>query len=131
MATTAAPVERKAQNRLYIGGDWVDAADGRTFQTLHPATGEVIAEVAEAGPREIDAAVQAARTALAGPWSRMTAAERGNLLWKIADAIEARGAELARLETLDNGKPIREAQIDIREVVDCFRYYAGWATKLH
>lgn len=131
MATTAVPVGRKAPNRLYIGGEWVAAADGKTFETLNPATGDVIAEVAEAGPREIDAAVQAARSALSGPWAGMSAAERGRLIWRIADAIEARADDLARLESLDNGKPIREAQIDIREAIDCFRYYAGWATKVH
>ncbi|HEX7119435.1 MAG TPA: aldehyde dehydrogenase family protein [Longimicrobiales bacterium] len=130
MATTAVPVERAAPNRLYIGGDWVDAADGRTFETRNPASGEVITGIAEAGEREIDAAVSAARSALAGPWSAMTASDRGALIWKLADAIEARADALARLETLDNGKPIRESMIDLREVVDCFRYYAGWATKL-
>ncbi len=130
MATTAAQVERKAPNQLYIGGEWVDAAAGGMFETLNPATGEPITRVPEAGEEDIDAAVRAARAALSGPWSRMTAADRGALLWRLADAIEGRAGELARLETLDNGKPIRESMIDLREVVDCFRYYAGWATKL-
>ncbi|HEX7050111.1 MAG TPA: aldehyde dehydrogenase family protein [Longimicrobiales bacterium] len=131
MATTAIPVERRAPNRLFINGEWVEAADGRRFATYNPATGEVLTEVAEAGPDDVAAAVMAARAAAHGPWRQLDAADRGALLWKLADAIEANAEELTRLESLDNGKPVREAQIDIRMVVDTFRYYAGWATKLH
>lgn len=130
MATTTVPVERLAPARLFIGGEWKDAASGERFASLNPATGEVIAEVGRAGAADVDAAVAAAREALAGPWRSMDAAERGRLLWKLSDAIEARAGELARLESLDNGKPVREARIDIQMVVDTFRYYAGWATKL-
>jgi aldehyde dehydrogenase (NAD+) len=124
------PVQRKGQDRLFINGAWVDAESGRRFETHHPATGQALAEVAEAGEADIDRAVTAARAALDGPWSKMDAADRGALLWQLSDAIQAHAPELAKLEALDTGKPLREAQIDIREVVDSFRYYAGWTTKL-
>jgi acyl-CoA reductase-like NAD-dependent aldehyde dehydrogenase len=130
MATASIPVTRAAQDRLFIAGEWVDAQSGATFETRNPATGEVITSVAEADAADIDAAVAAARAALDGPWRRMDAADRGAILWKISDLIAARANELARLESLDNGKPLREAQIDLRATVDAFRYYAGWATKL-
>lgn len=130
MVTAQIPVERRAPGRHFIDGEWVDSADGSVLETRNPATGDVLAEVAAGGEAEIEAAVVAARRALEGPWRTLDAADRGALIWKIADAIEARAGELARLESLDNGKPIREAQIDIRMVVDTFRYYAGWATKL-
>lgn len=130
MVTAQSPVERRAPGRLFINGEWVDAASGASFVTRNPATGEVLAEVAEASGADVEDAVAAARRAFEGPWRTLDAAERGALLWKIADAIEARANELARLESLDNGKPVREAQIDIRMVVDTFRYFAGWATKL-
>ena len=131
MATAEIAVERRAPNRLHIGGDWVDAASGRTFTTYNPVTGEPLAEVAEAGAEDIAAAVEAARKAFeSDAWARMDAADRGALLWRIADAIEARGQDLMRLEVLDNGKPIREVQFDLRETIDAFRYYAGLATKI-
>ncbi|MGH7507770.1 MAG: aldehyde dehydrogenase family protein [Longimicrobiales bacterium] len=132
MATTAIPAERRAPDRLFIGGAWVDAAAGGTLTVLNPATGETIAEVAEAGESDVAAAVAAARAAFDAPaWRRMDAADRGTLLWRIADALEARTDALIRLEVLDNGKPIREAKIDLREAIDAFRYFAGWPTKLH
>jgi aldehyde dehydrogenase (NAD+) len=120
------------QGRLYINGEWQDAASGRTFTSYNPATGEPLAEVAEAGPDDIDRAVAAARQAFEdSEWSRLSARDRGRLLYRIADGIEARADELARLETLDNGKPLREARmIDIKGAIDCFRYYAGWADKV-
>src|SRR5690606_35120031 len=131
MAITEIMLDRQAPGRLFVGGEWVDPVEGRTFETRFPATGEVLAEVAEAGPADVDAAVTAARQAFeSGPWPRMDAADRGALLWKLADAIEARSEALVRLEVLDNGKPYREAKIDIQQTVDAFRYYAGWATKL-
>ena len=133
MATTIA-AERQAPGQLFIGGQWVDAQSGATFETVHPATGEPIARVAEAGEADVDAAVRAARRAFAETgarsWGGLDAADRGTLLWRIADMLERRQDELARLEVLDNGKPLREARIDIREAVDAFRYYAGWCTKL-
>lgn len=131
MATAELGVERRAPDRLFIGGEWVDAAERRTFTTYNPATGAAIADVAEAGPTDVDAAVTAARRAFEDPaWRRMDAADRGTLLWRIADAIEARADELLRLEVIDNGKPIREAKFDLRQAIDAFRYYAGWTTKL-
>ena len=129
MATTTA-TERRAPDRLYINGEWVHAASGERFETVNPGTGEVLAEVAEAGSSDVDAAVEAARAALAGPWGTMDAADRAALLWKMSDAIEARREELGRLEVLDNGKPLREVPFDLQGSIDAFRYYAGWATKL-
>ena len=118
--------------KMLIGGEWVDAASGKTFPTLNPATGEVLTHVPHGESEDIDRAVRAARQALEeGPWSRMTPSARGWLLYKLADLIEANAEHLAQLETLDNGKPIRESlNIDIPAVVEQFRYYAGWATKI-
>jgi aldehyde dehydrogenase (NAD+) len=124
-------VERAAPDRLFIGGEWVDAGDGATFTTRNPATGEPITDVAEAGAADVDRAVGAAREAFeADKWSALDAPTRAQLIWRLGDAIDARRDVLARLESLDNGKPLREAQIDIRMTADIFRYYAGWVTKL-
>ncbi len=124
-----------APGKLLIGGEWRDGAAGRTFETINPATGEVLTEVAEASTADVDAAVVAARKAFddsAGSWRKMSASERGRLLWRIADAVERNIDELSELETLDNGKPIFESrQVDMPMVVDVLRYYAGWATKIH
>lgn len=131
MATTQIGVERRAQDRLWIGGEWGAAAGGATFATYNPSTGAELTQVAAGEAADIDRAVAAARQAFEDPsWSRMDAADRGEILWRMADLIAARADELARLETLDNGKPLREAQIDIATAVDALRYYAGWATKL-
>jgi aldehyde dehydrogenase (NAD+) len=118
--------------RLFIGGEWQDAADGGTFATHNPATGEVLAEVAEAAEADVGRAVEAARAAFeASKWSTMSARARGRILYRIADALEGRADQIARLETLDNGKPMREARMfDIQGSIDCFRYYAGWADKI-
>ncbi|MCZ8520713.1 MULTISPECIES: aldehyde dehydrogenase family protein [Paenibacillus] len=118
--------------RLFIGGQFVEAVSGRTFDTPNPATGEVLATVSEGDEADIDAAVRAARTAFdEGPWSRLSAAERGRLMYKLADLIEENKEELARLETLDNGKPIRETRgADLPLAIEHLRYYAGWTTKL-
>jgi acyl-CoA reductase-like NAD-dependent aldehyde dehydrogenase len=118
--------------KLIIDGQAVDAQSGRTFQTINPATEEPICAVAEAGPEDVDRAVQAARKAFeSGPWPSMRPAERQRLLWKLGDLILEHADELARLETLDNGKPIFESrQIDVPMVANCFHYFAGWATKL-
>ncbi len=124
-------IDRRAPNRLFINNEWLDAVGNATFATHHPATGELIAEVAAGDAADIDKAVQAARTGFNNPkWRYMDAAERGLLLWRISDALEARQADLVRIEVVDNGKPLREAQIDLREAIDAFRYYAGWTTKL-
>jgi phenylacetaldehyde dehydrogenase len=117
---------------MLIGGRWVDAASGKTFPTFNPATGEVLAQVAEGDRPDIDAAVKAARKAFeSGPWPRMSTSKRGHLIWKLADLIEANLEELALLESLDNGKPLAIARAaDVPLTVDLFRYMAGWATKL-
>ena len=129
--TEAVLPQRLAEDRLFIGGEWTDATQGGRFETQFPATGEVLASVAEAGAADVDRAVAAARTAFEdAKWRRMDAADRGALLWRMADIMEQRADVLTRLEVLDNGKPIREAKIDIRQSIDALRYYAGWATKL-
>jgi aldehyde dehydrogenase (NAD+) len=130
MAVTLA-ADRAAQDRLFIAGEWSDAADGGRFETVYPATGERLAEVAQADAADVDRAVAAARSAFREKtWRRMDGADRGALLWRISDLMQQRAELLTRLEVLDNGKPIREAQIDIRQAIDAFRYYAGWASKL-
>jgi len=118
--------------RLYIGGEWQDAASGRTFDTVNPATGETLTQVAEGAAEDVDRAVKAARAAFeGGKWPAMSARERGRILYRMAELIDQRLDALARLETLDNGKPFREARaIDIKDAAECFRYYAGWADKI-
>jgi len=119
--------------RLMIAGQWVDGA--RKFDTVNPATGEVLTQIAEASREDVDRAVQAARRAFddrSGPWRKMSASERGKLIWRLADLVEKSIEELAELETLDNGKPIFESRyVDMPMVIDVLRYYAGWATKIH
>jgi len=129
---TAAQVQVKS-GKLFIGGKWVEAASGKTFPTVNPATGETITTIAEGDERDADAAVQAARKAFeSGPWAEMSASDRGKLLWKVGDLIDKYNEELGTLETLDNGKPIFESrQVDMPMVAEVFRYYAGWATKIH
>src|SRR6202140_4049213 len=118
--------------KIFIDGKWVNAASGKTFPTYNPATGEVLAQVAEGDRQDIDAAVQGARRAFdSGPWSRMTASDRGKLVWKLADLLEQHLEKFTTLETLDNGKPLSVARAaDVPLAVDMFRYMAGWATKL-
>jgi aldehyde dehydrogenase (NAD+) len=117
--------------QLFIDGKWVDAESGKTFETPNPATGETLAEVAEADRADVDKAVSAARRAFEGKWGRASARERGRLLYKLAQLIESRAQELAELETADNGKPIKESlYIDIPSVAENFEYFAGWATKI-
>ncbi len=122
----------KQPKQLLIDGKWVPAASGKTFETVNPANGQVLAKIAEGGKEDIDRAVKAARKAFEhGPWRKMSPAQRGRLLYKLADAIEQRADEFAQLETLDNGKPIKESRyVDVPQVVETFRYYAGWCTKL-
>jgi acyl-CoA reductase-like NAD-dependent aldehyde dehydrogenase len=130
MTTELRPTLRPA--RLFIDGTWTDATSGATFTTVNPATEEPITEVADAGAADIDRAVQAARRAFdSGPWGRMPASERGRILWRIGDRIEAEVAELARLETIDQGKTITDStRVDVPMAADCFRYFAGWAGKI-
>ncbi|WAA08799.1 aldehyde dehydrogenase family protein [Fervidibacillus albus] len=118
--------------KLYINGEFVESVSGKTFDSFNPATGEVLAKVYEAGPEDIDKAVKAARKAFdEGPWSKMSAADRSRLMYKLADLMEEHKDELAQLETLDNGKPIRETtNADIPLSVEHMRYYAGWSTKI-
>jgi phenylacetaldehyde dehydrogenase len=118
--------------QLFINGQWVDAASGKTFETPNPATGETLARVAEGDAEDINRAVRAARAAFDdGPWSRMTPSERGRIVWKIGDLILEHVDELAQLESLDNGKPYLVAQAaDVPLAADLFHYMAGWATKI-
>jgi aldehyde dehydrogenase (NAD+) len=119
--------------RLLIDGQWIEGS--KKFDTINPATGEVLTEIVEASVEDVDRAVQAARRAFedrSGPWRKMSASERGRLIWKLADLVEKNIDELAELETLDNGKPIFESRyVDMPMVIDVLRYYAGWATKIH
>ena len=128
------PKPPKVKDRpLFIGGKWVDSVSGKTFPTVNPATGETICHVAEGDKADIDLAVKAARKAFeSGPWPKMSAAERGRLLSRLADLIEENREDLAALETLDNGKPYRDSfNADLPLTIKCYRYYAGWADKIH
>ena len=118
--------------KMFINNQFVPAASGKTFPTYNPATGEVMAQVAEGEREDIDRAVKAARKAFENPaWSDMPASQRGRLIWKLADLIEGRLEEFAQLESLDNGKPLAIARVaDVPLTVDLFRYMAGWATKI-
>src|SRR5262245_42475690 len=117
--------------KLFINNEFVDPVQGKTFDTFNPATGEVIAKVAEAGPADVDRAVKAARAALeSGPWAKMDAVERARLLFKLADLIEKNAEELALLESFNCGKTIRDSRGDMGGVVATLRYYAGWADKI-
>ncbi|HEX6325174.1 MAG TPA: aldehyde dehydrogenase family protein [Jiangellaceae bacterium] len=116
---------------LFIDGRFVDPIDGTPFKTVNPASEEVLAEVTAAGPADVDAAVRAARRAYERVWSKMPGRDRGKLLFRIARIIQERSRELAVLESIDNGKPIRESRdVDIPLVAAHFFYYAGWADKL-
>jgi len=117
--------------KMLIGGEWREATGGKTLDVVNPATEDVIATVPSAGKADVDAAVAAARAALDGPWGRMSARERGRLVWKLGERLMERVEEVARLETLHNGKPIFESRhIEIPAAAECFQYYAGWADKI-
>src|SRR6202007_2576957 len=118
--------------KMLINGKWVEAASGKTFATYNPATGEVLANIAEGDKEDIDRAVKAAPAAFeSGPWSRISTAERGKMMWKLADLIDQHREEFAQLESLDNGKPLKIARVaDVPLAVDLFRYMAGWAPKI-
>lgn len=140
MATTMSGIQLESSvtsfvaktRKMLINGKWSDAASGKTFDTFNPATGEVLARVAEGDREDIDRAVKAARAAFdSGPWSRLTSSERGRMIWKLADLLEKHTEEFAQLESLDNGKPLTVARAaDVPLAVDLFRYMAGWATKI-
>ena len=130
LESVSAFLERDRQ--ILINGDWVPAASGATFAVENPARETTLALAAHGAAEDVDRAVAAARRAFDdGPWRRINPSERGKLLWKLADAIEARSEEFAQLESLDNGKPLTVARAaDVALTVDHFRYYAGWATKI-
>jgi len=129
----AASKTRISPGRLLIDGQWVEGT--KHFDTINPATGEVLTQIVEASPEDVDRAVKAARRAFDdrnGAWRKMSAGQRGQLLWRLADLVEKNLDEFAELETLDNGKPIFESRyVDMPMVVSVLRYYAGWATKIH
>jgi len=116
---------------LFIGGDFVKPESGKYFETINPATEQRLSRVALANDADVDKAVKAARKAYNGPWSRMKPAERGKYIYRIARIIQERAREFAAIESLDGGKPIREARdVDIPLAAAHFFYYAGWADKL-
>jgi phenylacetaldehyde dehydrogenase len=137
-ATQAVPLDSNVasyvakRRQMLINGKWVDAASGKTFPTYNPATGEVLANVAEGDKEDIDRAVAAARHAFdKGPWRKLSPSERGGLVWKLADLLEKHAEEFAQLECLDQGKPLFLARVaDVPVSIDQLRYYAGWATKI-
>lgn len=118
--------------KMFIGGNFVESVSGKTFETYNPANGEVLAHVSEAQIEDIDKAVLSAKKAFDdGPWSKMSAAERGKLMYKLAELIEQNKQELAEIDSLDNGKPLREVlENDIPNAIGQFQYFAGWTTKI-
>ena len=119
------------QTRLLIDNKWVDPVEGGDFETYNPATGEVIARVAAGTAADVDKAVKAARRAVeSGPWNTMDAADRGKLLYDLADLVERNSEELAALESFNCGKTITDSKGDMEGVVNTLRYYAGWADKI-
>lgn len=127
--TVKAPVVK--DQPLFIAGKFVDGSTNKTFPAINPATGETLCQVHEASVQDVDKAVKAARKALeSGPWSRMDAADRGKLLFKLADLIEKQAEELAVLEAHNSGKTITDARGDLGGVLNTLRYYAGWADKI-
>jgi len=134
MATKVAPVSSRPKVRLtklFIDNQWVNSSDGGEFETINPATGEVLAKVAAGSAADVDRAVKAARKALeSGPWNTMDAADRGRLLFKLADLVEKNADELAALESLNCGKTITDSKGDMSGVANTLRYYAGWADKI-
>ena len=111
----------------YINGEWVDSVSGKTAPTYNPATGEVLAEMVVSTPEDVDLAVAAARTSFyeTRDWRDMDSQTRGDILLKIADLIDKYRDELARIESMDMGKPLREAEGDVDDALHCYRYYAG------
>jgi betaine-aldehyde dehydrogenase len=117
--------------QMYINGEWVDSKSSKTFPVYEPATEDVIAQVPDAGPEDVDRAVAAAKAAFDdGPWGSTTAQERGRVLFRLAEKIRQNAAHLAELEARNCGKPIVEAEFDINDVATCFEYYGGLATKI-
>ncbi len=126
-----AVVDIRSSYGLFIDGAFVDPTGGRSFKTVNPATEEVLAEIAEGSEADVDLAVRAARRAYDRTWSKLSGRERGKYLFRIARLLQERSRELAVLETIDNGKPIRESRdVDVPLAAAYFFYYAGWADKL-
>ena len=124
-------VDIKSSYGLFIDGEFIDPGAGGSFKTISPSTEEVLAEVAEADEADVDRAVKAARRAYTRVWSRLSGRERGKYLFRIARILQERSRELAVLESIDNGKPIRESRdVDVPQAAAHFFYYAGWADKL-
>jgi acyl-CoA reductase-like NAD-dependent aldehyde dehydrogenase len=121
-----------APRQMYIDGQWVDAMSGRRFDTVDPATEQVITTVPHSGAEDVERAVAAARRAFEdGPWPAMTPAERQKVLWRIAEGVSARADQFAQLESIDNGKSVAVAKaVDVTWAAEIFYYYAGWATKI-
>jgi acyl-CoA reductase-like NAD-dependent aldehyde dehydrogenase len=120
-------------HQLFINGEFVDAVDGATFESINPATEEKLVDVAAAGEADIDAAVRAARAQLepGSDWQKMKPRDRAKVMWKLADMLSARAADIGRIETLDNGKPIFESQfVDTPAAAECLYYFAGWSGKV-
>jgi aldehyde dehydrogenase (NAD+) len=132
LPTPTEPHVAPSATKLLINGRWVASESGKTFATINPSTGEEICHVAEADAADVDKAVRAARAAFdQGPWRKTNASERGRLLHRLADLIESHSDELARLETLDSGKPLSTAKaVDVAKSAACYRYFAGWADKV-
>jgi aldehyde dehydrogenase (NAD+) len=130
LSETARAFVDEGPKKLLIGGEHVEAADGRTFETIDPATGEPIVAVAQGGPEDVDRAVGAARAALEGGLRKVSPSKRAGFMYALAELIKANGTELAELESLDNGKPLAAAGGDIAASVAHLRYYAGWPTKI-
>ncbi len=130
---SARPAWVRKPKRMLINGEWLPAVTGEVFPTLDPSTGEVIAHIPAGDRQDVDRAVNAARAAFnSDAWRLMSPSQRGRLLWKLADLLEAHLEEFAALESLDNGKPLAVARVaDLPLAVDLFRYMAGWTTKIH
>jgi betaine-aldehyde dehydrogenase len=117
--------------RMWIGGEWVNASGGATRQVINPATGMVVATVPEADADDIKAAVGAARRAFdGGEWRQLTHRDRGQILFRVAEGVRRRAAELAETDSRNMGKPIVEAEFDVADAAHCFEYYGGLATKI-
>src|SRR5215468_3191471 len=131
--SAAIPRAKVGPTKLLINGKWLDSSSGKSFPTINPATGELIAQVAESDAPDVDKAVHAARYAFEkSAWRKMSASDRGRLINKLADLIEEHADELAQMESLDNGKPYHVAKAaDLPLTIACYRYYAGWADKIH
>jgi betaine-aldehyde dehydrogenase len=118
--------------RLHIDGRFIDSHSKRTIDVINPATQDVIARVPDGNAADVDAAVRAARRAFeSAPWNEVTAQERSRILFRLAQVVRENAVQLAELETINNGKPIIEAEFDIADVASCFEYYGGLATKIH